>query len=191
MLSDTLQDRAALYVSGEMTAPDREAFDVILEYHAELREHVASLREATVAAALTRVARAAAPTGLRRRLLGALDDTVQDTGADALVVTDAGGRVEWVNAEFTGLCGYALAELKGRKPGQLLQGPDTDPAVVERIRTAVRERRPCRETIVNYHKDGSRYRADVRISPVPDDEGNPLWFVARERRVPDEFQPAV
>lgn len=185
MLSEILQDRAALYVSGEMTAPDREAFDVILEYHEELREHVAGLREATATAALTRVAPASAPAGLRHRLLGALDGATQDTGSDALVVTDAGGRVEWVNAEFTGLCGYELAELKGRKPGQLLQGPDTDPAAVERIRAALRERRACRETIVNYHKDGSRYRADVRISPVPDDDGNPLWFVARERRVPE------
>ena len=46
--------------------------------------------------------------------------------------------------------------------------------------------RPCRETLVNYHKDGSRYVVDVSIAPVLDDAAWPCWFVARERRLPDD-----
>ena len=38
---------------------------------------------------------------------------------------------------------------------------------------------------MNYHKDGSSYLADIRIMPVLDDEGQPLWFVARERLLAD------
>jgi hypothetical protein len=83
-----------------------------------------------------------------------------------------------------------LDELRGRRPGQLLQGPGTDRAAVERIRVALRARRPCREELVNYHKDGSAYRADVQIMPVLDDDGNPLWFVAKERLLAGDPIPA-
>lgn len=183
LLTDFLHDRATQYVSGDMTAPDRDAFEVLLEFNAELRAHVAGLREAAAAAAVVPVARSAPPARLRSRLLHALERTPREHGPDAMVVTTPAGLVEWVNPEFMAMCGHSLADLKGRKPGQLLQGPATDPATVARIRAAVRERRHCRETIVNYHKDGSTYRADVRISPVLDDAGEPLWFVARERVV--------
>jgi PAS domain S-box-containing protein len=102
------------------------------------------------------------------------------------VATNPEGLVEWVNPAFMAMCGYSLEELKGRKPGRLLQGPDTDPTVVERIRQALRARSACRETLLNYHKDGSRYRVEVSIDPILDDEGQPLWFVARERKLPSD-----
>jgi len=38
---------------------------------------------------------------------------------------------------------------------------------------------------LNYHKDGTRYRAEVSITPILDDTRSPLWFVARERRLPE------
>jgi len=104
-----------------------------------------------------------------------------------MVVTNPDGEIEWFNHAFTEMCDYTLPELKGRKPGHVLQGPDTDPATVARIRTAISSRQRCRETIVNYHKDGSRYEADVRIAPILDDDRQPLWFVAQERKL----QPAA
>lgn len=162
MLTGLLQDGAALYVSGDMTTPERENFDVILEFHPELRAEVAGLQDVVVAVAMTRVPPLAPP---------------------GLVATGPGGLVEWVNPAFTAMCGYTLEELRGRKPGHLLQGPDTDPAAVARIRESLRERRACRETLVNYHKDGTRYRVEIRISPVPDDGEQPLWFVAREQKL--------
>jgi hypothetical protein len=39
MLSELLQDRAALYVSGAMPAPERENFELVLDFHDELRAH--------------------------------------------------------------------------------------------------------------------------------------------------------
>lgn len=184
MLADALQDRAALFVAGAMTAAERDSFEVLLEYHGELRAHVARLQEAVAAVELARDAVGTAPPAdLRARILGALDSLPAASGPDSLVVTDATGRVEWVNEAFTAMCGYSLAELRGRKPGQVLQGPGTEAAAVVRMREALRARRPCCETLVNYHKDGSAYRAEVRISPVLDDAGEPLYFVARERKL--------
>ena len=174
------------YVSGAMTAADRESFEVILEWREELRAVVAQMQESVAGLAM-----AAAPSfehppkGLKARLLGAVDDLPARSEPVSLVVTDVAGCIEWVNPAFTTMCGFTLAELKGRKPGHLLQGPETDPAAVARIRESVHARRACRETLVNYHKDGSSYRVDVSISPMPDEDGQPLWFVARERKLPD------
>lgn len=184
MLADNLQDRAALYVSGEMTPPDREAFDVLLEFHGELRAHVAGLLEAMAGALMTRTfPPVGPPAALKTSILNALDGPPPRLEPEALVVTNAAGLLEWVNPAFTDLCGYTLDELRGRKPGHLLQGPGTDPAAVNRIRDSLRARRGCREALVNYHKDGTSYRADVRIMPVLDDDGQPLWFVAKERKL--------
>jgi len=107
------------------------------------------------------------------------------TEPEALLVTDPDGLVLWLNPAFTAMCGYSLAELKGRKPGHLLQGPATEAAAVQRIRESLQARRDCRETLINYHKNGTRYRAEVRITPVLADGGDPLWFVAKERKIPE------
>ncbi len=180
MLPEVLEIQAARYVSGELAAPEREALEVILGFHEELRASVNRLQQVVAAVMLTDLPTMAAPPDLKERLLARLPDKPEP---EALVATDAAGRVEWVNTAFTAMCGYTLAELRGRKPGELLQGPDTDTAAVARIRTALRGRQPCRETLMNYHKDGRTYRANIHIAPVLDDGGEPLWFVARERKL--------
>lgn len=184
MLADLLQDRATLFATGTMPASERDAFEVLLAYHGELRDLVAGLQEVTAKLALADADAATPPQALRDRILRELP-SLPPLEPESFVVTDPAGCIEWVNPAFTAMCGYTLDELRGRKPGTLLQGPGTDPAGVERIRTALRLRLPCRETLVNYHKDGSRYRADVRIAPILDDVGEPLWLVARERKLPD------
>ena len=181
MLSDFLQDRSALYVSGAMPVEEREAFEVLFEFDPVLGRHVAALQEAAALSLLgPQPALAAPPAMLRERILAVAAMTPQET-PDALVVTDPAGGIVWINAAFTDMCGYSLDELRGKKPGRVLQGRDTDAATVDRIRTAVAARRPCREQLVNYHKDGHAYRADVRIAPILDDASEPLYFVARER----------
>lgn len=184
MLSEVLQDRATQYVSGAMPAPEREGFEVLLEYQAELRGFVNGLREVVATATLANAGRGGEPpAALKTRLLDELARRPHRPEAPGLVVTDAAGLVEWVNPAFIAMCGHSLEELRGRKPGHVLQGPETDRAAVDRIRTALHERHACRETVVNYHKDGSKYRADLRIVPILDDAGEPLWFVAKERKL--------
>ena len=184
MLAEVLQDRAALYVAGAMTAPERENFELILEFHQPLQSYVAGLQESAVAAMMTRVpVVATVPANLKKQILSAVDALLVDAEPDAMVVTNAAGLIEWINPAFTVLCGYTLAELRGRKPGQLLQGPGTDQAAVARIRAAVNGKCACEETLVNYHKDGSLYRVKLNLTPILDDDQQPLWFIAKEQKL--------
>jgi PAS domain S-box-containing protein len=184
MLTELLQDRASLYVSGLLTETERESFEILLEYHRELQALVADLRDTTAALVLGRAPSAGPmPAGLKDRILSSVAGRPQQREPDALVVTDAEGRVEWINPAFTHLCGYSLGELQGHKPGRLLQGPETDPATVDHIRSCLRAGQACQVNLVNYHKNGSRYVAELRISPFLDDDQRPIWFTARERKL--------
>ena len=182
MLAPFLQDRVALYVAGAMTAPERENFELVLDFEEEVRASVAESQEA-LALAVTSAAPACAvpPAALKTRILGSLSARPPRVAPVAMVVTDGRGLTEWVNPAFTAMCGYSFAELRGRKPGHLLQGPDTDPAALDRIRAAVTARRSCCETVVNYHRNGSRYLADISITPILDDDDQHVWFAAKER----------
>ena len=185
MLTDFLQNQAALYVSGAMTAEERDEFELILEFHDEVRQCVTGLLDVGAALTLaTQRARSDSPSsGLKARIVSLAAGRPQQASADPMVMTGPDGLVQWINPAFTAMCGYTLDELRGKKPGSLLQGADTDRAAAERMRREVRELRPCRETILNYRKNGTPYWVDVAITPIRDDSGEPLWLVAREREL--------
>jgi len=179
MLPEFLQDRAALYVAGALESAEVAEFEFLLECHGELHEWVHDLAAVPVKLAQIHPGHPIS-VPLRERVLGAIAVTEQ-AEPEALVRTDAAGLIEWVNPAFTAMCGYELAEIRGRKPGSFLQGPDTDPAAVKRLRAARNEGRAAEEIIWNYHRDGSRYRVRIHFRPVFDDAGSVHCFVARER----------
>jgi len=185
MISELLQDRAALYVSGAMTEAERGDFELILEFHDEVRRFVSELEEVGDAIFLSDLpADAPIPSpALKSEILHAIDDRPAQAASEGFVMTGPDRLVQWVNPAFTAMCGYSLDELRGKSLGPILQGEKTDPTAVARVRSALHALRPCRETLVNYHKDGSPYAVDIEITPILDDEKQPLWFIARERKL--------
>lgn len=85
---------------------------------------------------------------------------------NAVVITDPKYRIEWVNQSFVNLTGYTQQEVTGKNPSILLEGQETDPATIERIKDKLRNREWCVEEIVNYKKDGTSYWSRLDISPV-------------------------
>jgi len=187
MINDFLQNQAALYASGAMTAEERDQFELILEFHSELREFASGMVEIGTAVTLaTQPPAGAAPSaGLKARLVGLIANRPQHRTPEGLVMSGPDGLVQWINPAFSAMCGYTLDELRGKKLGPILQGPKTDRETAVRIRRAVHEYRPCRETILNYQKNGAPYWVEVAITPIFDDAAQPLWLVARERELTD------
>jgi len=91
---------------------------------------------------------------------------VADRTTNAVIITDADQRIEWVNRGFERVTGYSFAEAQGRTPGALLQGPGTDPATVREMRRALRARQPVTTEILNYDKHGREYWLALEIQPV-------------------------
>lgn len=185
MIASFLQDRAALYASGALTAEEREEFELVLAFNPELQALTQELTDAGLEVTRSLVPPAEPSRVVRARVLDAIQQTGQTVHCDGLVMSGPDGLVQWINPEFSAMCGYTLDEVRGRKLGPLLQGPETDPAAVDRMRTALRELLPTREIIRNYHKNGTPYWVDIAITPIFNDAHELCWFVAKERELPN------
>ena len=102
---------------------------------------------------------------------------------NAAILTDAEGKTVWVNDAFTRLTGYRLEELVGRKPGEVLQGPETDRAETARISRALRAGERIEAELLNYRRDGSPYWIAMTITPVRDADDRLTGFIAIESDV--------
>lgn len=189
MLNNFLQTQAALYAAGVMTSQEREQFELVLEFHNELRECVTGLSEIGAAMALAdqRPGGPAPTAQLKARIMNLVATRPQRVTPEGIVVSGPDRLVQWVNPAFSEMCGYSIEELRGKNLGPILQGPKTDRVAVERIRRAVHANTPCTETLINYHKNGTLYLVEISITPILDDAGQPLWFVARERDLTDQI----
>ena len=108
----------------------------------------------------------------------------------AVILTDPQQRIIWVNDDFTAITGYSLGESIGRIPGKMLQGPKTDPEVIERIRKAIQQRISFRDQLTNYRKNGEPYLCKLVIHPVFDRNQELTNFIAFEvdgNLVADEY----
>ena len=82
----------------------------------------------------------------------------------------------WVNPAFTATTGYSFEEAVGRNC-RFLQGPDTDPVVVDRLRQALQAGSEASVTLLNYRKDGTAFFNALSVSPVVDAAGALTHFV--------------
>ena len=87
--------------------------------------------------------------------------------------------LEVANPAFCALTGYAEREIIGRNC-RFLAGDATEPWVTERIRDAIRLRRPVLVDILNYRRDRTPFRNGVLVSPLFGDEGEIRWFLGSQ-----------
>ncbi|MDE2418756.1 MAG: PAS domain S-box protein [Burkholderiales bacterium] len=100
--------------------------------------------------------------------------------SNAVVFTNAAGRVVWVNEGFTRISGYTAEEAMGKVPGHLLQNANTDKSVVQTIGRDLRARRGGTYELINQRKDGSEYWISMEIQPLPDEHGEIKGFMSVE-----------
>ena len=86
-----------------------------------------------------------------------------------VVITDAKGKVEWVNEGFSRITGYSFEEVRGKVPGHVLQGPESDPATVKRMHASIRARESFTAEILNYTKKHQPYWIRLDAYPLEKD----------------------
>lgn len=107
---------------------------------------------------------------------------------ELIIITDQHGFITWVNDAFEEFTGYSLSESVEKKPGDFLQGPDTDPETVQRLSEAIHNYESIDETILNYTKSGEAYWVSMSIDPIFDEDGNCTHFIAIERDVTEDIE---
>src|SRR5438105_11020573 len=85
---------------------------------------------------------------------------------NAVIITDVQGRIEWVNEGFTRISGWTLDEVRGKKPGSFLQGPDTDPIIVQFMRQQLERGAGFKTEVLNYARDGRSYWLAIEVQPI-------------------------
>lgn len=103
---------------------------------------------------------------------------VADNTDNSVIITDKEGLIEYVNSGFENMTGYKLDEIRGRKPGEFLQGPETNQETKKKISQLLKEQKPIYEEILNYTKDGSAYWVSLAINPVRDEKGGLKNYIA-------------
>jgi PAS domain S-box-containing protein len=102
---------------------------------------------------------------------------------NGVVITDVQGRVEWINEGFSRITGYTLDEMRGRKPGDVLQGVGTDKTAVKKIGEALAQEKTFDVELLNYSKAGESYWVNVSCNPLLDASGKLQGFMAIETDV--------
>jgi methyl-accepting chemotaxis protein len=116
---------------------------------------------------------------------------VADKTENSVVITDNEGRIEYANNGFTRMTGYTLDEVQGRKPGSFLQGEETDPDTIDRIRQHLRDLDVFYDEILNYNKAGEPYWVSLSISPVLDERGRPDKFISIQADITETKREAL
>ena len=99
---------------------------------------------------------------------------------NSVVVMSPDYKIRWVNEAFTRQTGYLFEEVIGKTPGEILDGPETDPKTLAILREQQKKMEPYRVEILNYKKNGEPYWADVQGKPLFDSEGNLQQFFSIE-----------
>ncbi|WP_162300717.1 PAS domain-containing protein [Alkalilacustris brevis] len=96
-----------------------------------------------------------------------------------------GPRIVWVNDAFERNTGFSREEALGKTP-RILQGPDTQRDVLDRIRAALERQAPVSAELVNYRKDGTPIWLEIDIVPFSNDSGGEIThFIATQRDITD------
>jgi PAS domain S-box-containing protein len=111
---------------------------------------------------------------------------VAEKTLNAVITTDAAGIATWANEGFERITGYKVSELIGKKPGDLLQGKDTDPKTIKAMRTAIKKGEPFDGEIYNYGKNGNGYWLSINITPLKDENNKLTGFIAIENDITEK-----
>lgn len=126
----------------------------------------------------------------RARLYSAIEQIVE-----AIVITDATGRIQYVNSAFEHISGFTKSEAIGKNPRILksnVQGAEFYAAMWATLMRG----EVWSGALVNMRRDGSTYHEEMVISPVRDADGKVVNYVAvkrditRERKIEDRLRQA-
>ncbi len=100
-----------------------------------------------------------------------------DQSPASIVFTDIYGRIEYVNPKFCNVTGYTAEEVIGKNP-RVLKSGETSSGDYKNLWRTITNGREWHGEFHNKKKNGELYWENASISPVLDDKGEVMYFLA-------------
>jgi len=105
-----------------------------------------------------------------------------ESAANAVLIADDAGTIEWVNAAFTELTGYTKEEVVGQNTRILRSGHHPSEFYVDLWRT-IKSGKPWQGRLINRKKNGKNYIEEQTITPVMDEGDRVAHYIAIKQDV--------
>ena len=108
------------------------------------------------------------------------------------VITDPSlpdNPIVFASQGFLSLTGYTLEQVLGRNC-RFLQGPDTDPRAVDKIRKGIEKGEDTTVVLLNYRIDGTTFWNQFFVASLRDGEGNIVNYLGVQCKVSEEYAKA-
>jgi PAS domain S-box-containing protein len=174
-----------LGIQGDDRIPLRSKFKII-DAHGKTKELLATMQwipeTLQVVISMLDVTTSNRMQRERNRLAAVIEQS-----AEAVLITDPHGRVEYANPEFERLTGYS----REQSVGHVIEAPffsDRDRDVFKRMTFMVTGEDTWSGRVENRHRDGHTYIADTHIFPIFDDRGRAVNLVCVKSDATHELQ---
>jgi two-component system NtrC family sensor kinase len=105
--------------------------------------------------------------------------------SEGILITDAGGEIEYVNQAMTKITGYTADELLGKNP-RLLKSGHHGAGFYRGMWETIGRGEIWSGRLVNQRKDGSLYQEEMTVTPIRGDDGAIQSYVGAKRDITDE-----
>lgn len=108
----------------------------------------------------------------------------------SIVITNTDGNIEYVNPKFTEITGYTLEEALGKNPN-ILKTEHTESEDYKEMWETITSGKTWRGEFLNKRKDGSHYWELASLSPIIDDKGNIIKYLAVKEDITERKKTEV
>lgn len=109
--------------------------------------------------------------------------SIAEKNINSVVIFDINGCIEWVNASFVNMTGYAKAELTGYKFETLLQETGTDIGTVTYLKNQISNGLPFDCEAINYTKTKEKYWVRIQGQALRNNDGEIIKYFAVEEDI--------
>ena len=106
--------------------------------------------------------------------------------ANAIVITDPSGRVEWCNPAFLHMSSYSEDEVKGQYLGEMVRSGQQSRGFYRQMWDTILAGQPWHGELTNRRKDGSQYPEQMSITPLISVHRKITHFIAIKQDISEQ-----
>ncbi|MBS1258743.1 MAG: Sensor histidine kinase RcsC [Candidatus Scalindua arabica] len=182
LFSDVYEEQTRIYAQGmeKITAEMQVSVDRVLNKHR--KDMFLTIMAVAIALPCLTIAWGYILRLMRKHITKAeeqlhkLSHAIENISA-TVVITDTEGKIEYVNPKFCQLTGYSVSDAIGKNP-RILQSGKTPPEDYKELWKTIKSGKEWRGEFCNRKNSGELYWESALISPVKDDKGVIINFIA-------------